>query len=268
MFHVNRRIMEVKKEQHEDMPDYDTKYEQDDGNQEYDSDIEDGENKDIDYNRHSDSEEEIQNTVHTRSNRKRGMTRLPKLKIEYVNSGGRKKRVRFDEFDKFIGKNNTMFVSYLGDLVHEKVGLSALCWKKVKPEVKDKLWEEITRYFEVHESGKQFVMNRLGILLRNFIRKLYADYIKPHLGNPKKLEKIPLRYRALIIEKDDWNKFVTYTQSQEFNNVSQRTIKVRKMSKYAHRMGRGGYTTLRRKLIEEKVISKEEIPPRWNMRSR
>ncbi|CAI9300305.1 unnamed protein product [Lactuca saligna] len=34
------------------------------------------------------------------------------------------------------------------------------------------------------------------------------------------------------------------------------------MSKYDHRMGRGGYTTLRRKLIEENVISKEEIPPR------
>ena len=55
-----------------------------------------------------------------------------------------KKRVRFDEFGKFTGKNNAVFVSYLGDLVREKVGLSALCWKKVKAEMKDKLWEEIT----------------------------------------------------------------------------------------------------------------------------
>ncbi|CAI9302683.1 unnamed protein product [Lactuca saligna] len=37
------------------------------------------------------------------------------------------------------------------------------------------------------------------------------------------------------------------------------------MSKYDHRMGRGGYTTLRRKLIEENVISKEEIPPKLVM---
>ena len=43
MFHVNRRLMEVNKEQHEDMPDYDIEYEQDDGTQVYDSDIEDGE---------------------------------------------------------------------------------------------------------------------------------------------------------------------------------------------------------------------------------
>ncbi|CAI9295060.1 unnamed protein product [Lactuca saligna] len=174
--------MEVDKEQHEDIPDFNTEYELDDGNQEYDSHTENGENEDIHYNSQSDSEEEIHKTVPTKSHKKRGMTRLPKLKTEYVNSGG-KKRVRFDEFGRFTGKNNAVFVSYLGDLFREKVGLSAHCWKKVKPEMKDKLWEEITRYFEVHESGKQFVMNRLGILLRNFRRKLCADYIKPHLGD-------------------------------------------------------------------------------------
>ena len=82
--------MEIDKEQHEDIPDYDTEYEQDDGNQEYDLETEDGENKDIHYNSLSDLEEEIHKTVPTRSNKKRGMTRLPKLKTEYVNSGGKK----------------------------------------------------------------------------------------------------------------------------------------------------------------------------------
>ncbi|CAI9264850.1 unnamed protein product [Lactuca saligna] len=82
--------MEVDKEQHEDIHDYNTKYELDDGNQEYDSHTENGENKDIQYNSQSDSEEEIHKTVPTKSGRKRGMTRLPKLKTEYVNSGGKK----------------------------------------------------------------------------------------------------------------------------------------------------------------------------------
>ena len=57
MFHVNRRIIEVNKEQHPDMPAYDMEYEQDDGTQVYESDTKDGENKDIDYNSYSDSEE-------------------------------------------------------------------------------------------------------------------------------------------------------------------------------------------------------------------
>ncbi|CAI9260546.1 unnamed protein product [Lactuca saligna] len=96
MFHVNRRIMEVNKEQHEDIPAYDMEYEQDDGTQVYESDTEDGENKDINYNIHLDLEEEIQSTVPTRSPRKRGLTQLSKLKTEYVNYVGRKKRVKFD----------------------------------------------------------------------------------------------------------------------------------------------------------------------------
>ncbi|CAI9283070.1 unnamed protein product [Lactuca saligna] len=40
------------------------------------------------------------------------------------------------------------------------------------------------------------------------------------------------------------------------------------MSKYDHQMRQGGYTTLRRKLIEENVISKEEIPLRSVMWSK
>ncbi|CAI9264688.1 unnamed protein product [Lactuca saligna] len=130
--------------------------------------------------------------------------------------------------------------------------------------MKDKLREEITRYFEVHESGKEFVMNRLGILLWNFRRKLYADYIKPHLGNPNKLEKISVRYRALITKQDDWNKFVTYTQSEQFNVkiFFQKDYQSEKDFKVCSSDGMRGYTTLRRKLIEENVISKEQMPPR------
>ncbi|CAI9284698.1 unnamed protein product [Lactuca saligna] len=102
--------MEVNKEQHEDMPNYDMDYEQDDGTQVYDWDTEDGEKKNINYNSHSDSDEQLQNTVPTRLNRKRGMIRLPKLKTEYVNSGGRKKCVKFDEFSKFTRNNNAVFL--------------------------------------------------------------------------------------------------------------------------------------------------------------
>ncbi|CAI9270468.1 unnamed protein product [Lactuca saligna] len=112
--------MEVDKEQHEDIPNYNIEDELDDGNQEYDLETEDGENKDIHYNCQSDSEKEIHKTIPTRSNKKRGVTRFPKLKTEYVNYGA-KKHVRFDEFGKFTRKNIALFVSYLGDLICEKM---------------------------------------------------------------------------------------------------------------------------------------------------
>nr|GEX65090.1 hypothetical protein [Tanacetum cinerariifolium] len=37
-----------------------------------------------------------------------------------------------------------LFLSYLGDLVHEHIGLKILSWKKVDKESRDKLWDEIT----------------------------------------------------------------------------------------------------------------------------
>ena len=47
MFHINKRIMEVNNQQHEDMTDYDLEYEQDDGTQVYDSNTEDGDGHNI-----------------------------------------------------------------------------------------------------------------------------------------------------------------------------------------------------------------------------
>ncbi|KAL4554294.1 hypothetical protein LXL04_039590 [Taraxacum kok-saghyz] len=214
-----------------------------------------------DYSSNSDSEHEIQLPLPPRPNRKRGMTRLAKIRTNYTRSGGKKKHVKFDELGRFLGKNRALFVSFLGDIVRQRVGIRVYSWKAVTPELRDKLWEELTRFFDVDESRRKFVMNRMGMLLRNFRRKVYAKYIKPNLGNPTKLAKIPRCYRTLLNDQDDWNNFVTYTLSENFNDVSQRTIEARKHFTYSHRMGRWGYTTLREKLVNTKTINVIKQPP-------
>ncbi|KAL4558831.1 hypothetical protein LXL04_037034 [Taraxacum kok-saghyz] len=219
----------------------------DDGTQVFGSDTEDGydDNSSDDLDSNTDSEQEIQTTVKRKSKRKRGLTRLPKVRTEHTNSGGRKKHVKFDELGRFTGKYRAQLPSFLGDLVKEKVGLS----RNVTKEVMDKLWEEITRYYEIEDTRRKYVMTRLGALLRNFRRKLYAKYIEPNLKNPSKLAVIPKRYRTIILNQEHWNAFVTYTQSQNFKSI------------YDHRMGRGGYTALREKLVQKQVIDKHEMPP-------
>ncbi|KAL4568696.1 hypothetical protein LXL04_024311 [Taraxacum kok-saghyz] len=214
-----------------------------DGTQVFGSDTEDGydDNSSDDLDSSTDSEQEIQTT--------RGLTRLPKVRTEHTNSGGKKKRVKFDELGRFAGKYRAQLPSFLGDLVREKVGLSVLNWRNVTKEVRDKLWEEITRYYEIEDTRRKYVMTRLGALLRNFRRKLYAKYIEPNLKNPSKLAVIPKRYRTIILNQEHWNAFVTYTQSQNFKSI------------YDHRMGRGGYTALREKLVQKQVIDKHEMPP-------
>ncbi|GKD89277.1 hypothetical protein Tco_1364784, partial [Tanacetum coccineum] len=57
-------------------------------------------------------------------------------------------------------------------------------WKKVKKESRDKLWDEITRYFDVDSTARGLVMHHLGQLLRNFRMKLREKYILPNLDTP------------------------------------------------------------------------------------
>ncbi|CAI9271503.1 unnamed protein product [Lactuca saligna] len=167
------------------MPAYDIEYEQDDGTQVYELDTKDGQSKDIDYNSHSDSEEKNQKHSSYKVTYEEGPDTIAKAE------------------DRLFGRS-----------CPREGGIKCSLLEESKAEVNDKLWEEIIRYFEVDETGKQFVMNRLGILLRNSIRKLYTTYIKPHLGNSKKRGEIHVRYRAIITKKDDWNKFMTYTHSE------------------------------------------------------
>jgi hypothetical protein len=91
----------------------------------------------------SDDENE-HNVRDAKDKRKRGLTRLPKMRSAYTNSGGKKHKVKFDAFGRLSGKYRSEFVSFLGDLVREKVNVSVLTWKEASKELRDKLWEEIT----------------------------------------------------------------------------------------------------------------------------
>ncbi|GJV93463.1 hypothetical protein Tco_1541276 [Tanacetum coccineum] len=45
---------------------------------------------------------------------------------------------------RISGKHRALFSSFLGDMVREHIGLQILSWKKVGPEARNKLWDEIT----------------------------------------------------------------------------------------------------------------------------
>nr|GEX99714.1 hypothetical protein [Tanacetum cinerariifolium] len=75
---------------------------------------------------------------------KRGITRLYKFHKEYGKPGGIKIKVTFDALNRVSGLHRALFLSFLGDLVGEHIGLKILSWKKVDKESRDKLWDELT----------------------------------------------------------------------------------------------------------------------------
>ncbi|KAL6583001.1 hypothetical protein OROMI_005079 [Orobanche minor] len=193
-----------------------------------------------------------------------GLTRLPKLRTRFTNSGGKKHKVNFDSLGRFSGEYRFEFSSFLGDLVREHVGFRYLSWKTVPVEIKHKLWDQVTYFYDIGERRRKFVVNRMGGLLRNFRRKIYARFIQPNLGKPGRLAKVPNLYRTLV-DKSDWEKFVAYTQSDKFQDISTEGQTARMKHIYPHHMGRGGYSYLKEKLVKRKEITIDEDPSRAYM---
>ena len=71
------------------------------------------------------------------------------------------------------------------------------------------------KYFEIEDCRRPSVMNRLGHLLRDFRKKMYARYIMPNIGKPLKLKAIPKGHKTLMRQEDS-DLFVEYTQSEKF----------------------------------------------------
>ncbi|GJR84202.1 hypothetical protein Tco_0154987 [Tanacetum coccineum] len=78
-----------------------------------------------------DAHEDDENN-HSNGYAKRGITRLCKFRREYGKPGGVKLSVTFDALNRISGKHKALFLSFLGDMVREHIGLHILSWKKVK----------------------------------------------------------------------------------------------------------------------------------------
>ncbi|GJX71202.1 transposase, Ptta/En/Spm, transposase, Tnp1/En/Spm-like protein [Tanacetum coccineum] len=154
-----------------------------------------------------------------------------------------------DENNHSNGKHKALFLSFLGDMVHEHIGLQILSWKKVGPEARNKLWDEITRYFDVDLTVRKLVMNHLGQLLRNFRRKLRQTYILPNQDTPSKLNEVPVKYSA-ILKAEDWVNFVNYMATEEYKVKSAKAKMARSKCVFPHTIGRGGYAHVKEKMKE------------------
>nr|GEV41875.1 hypothetical protein [Tanacetum cinerariifolium] len=145
--------------------------------------------------------------------------------------------------------HRALFFSFLGDLVREHIDLKILSWKKVDKELRDKLWDEITRYFDVDLTVRKLVMHRLRKLLRNFRMKLREKYILPNLNTPSKLNELLTKYSA-IMKVEEWVEFVNYTTTDAYKENSARGKTARSKNVYHHKMGRGGYVFVKEKMKE------------------
>ncbi|GKC24051.1 reverse transcriptase domain-containing protein [Tanacetum coccineum] len=130
----------------------------------------DNENDDLGYRSEEyfdEGDEEDENNHSNGNVVKRGITRLYKFHREYGKPDGIKLSVTFDALNRISGKHRALFSSFLGDMVREHIGLKILSWKKVDSEARDKLWDEITRYFDVDFTIRKLVKSTAAKIVRS-----------------------------------------------------------------------------------------------------
>nr|GEU82617.1 hypothetical protein [Tanacetum cinerariifolium] len=115
---------------------------------------------------------------------KRGITRQYKFRMEYGKPGGIKIKVTFDALNRVSGLHRALFLSFLGDLVHEHI-------------------------------VRKLVMHRVSKLLRNFIMKLREKYMLPNLNTPSKLNEL-LDKNSAIVKAQEWGESVNYTTTDAY----------------------------------------------------
>ncbi|GKB33655.1 hypothetical protein Tco_0873056 [Tanacetum coccineum] len=77
-----------------------------------------------------DAHEDDENN-HSNGYAKRGITRLCKFRREYGKPDGVKLSVTFDALNRISGKHIALFLSFLGDMVREHIGMKSLLNKKL-----------------------------------------------------------------------------------------------------------------------------------------
>ncbi|GAY60797.1 hypothetical protein CUMW_204870, partial [Citrus unshiu] len=130
--------------------------------------------------------------------------------------------------------------SYIGVLVRDNISILYDDWRRVPLEIKDKLWDYLQKKFELDIRSKKHVVQSIRIVLRNFICALNTEFIQPNKDNCSQLKLPPWEYPR--IRKLEWKQFVDNVPGPEFEDKSNKAIKMREQIKYNHHLGSTGYS--------------------------
>lgn len=112
---------------------------------------------------------------------------------------------------------------------------------------------------------KRAVMKRLPVHLWDFRRKPYNNHVKPFLERPDKLKTFPKKYET-VLNQEGWDKYLKHVlKSPIFKSNSEKGKEAILKSKFPHRTGRGGYSGLKLKLVNDGKVAEEDLEDRCFM---
>ena len=142
-------------------------------------------------------------------------------------------------------------MSWIGVLAREHVPIWIQDWRSRDLDgLKEIIWKETATSFNVDDCFRSTCLKSCGEAARNFQHDLYKTFVEDFVTK----DSVWTRPQKVIdnypnIEEEDWEKFVQYRTSSQFQQLSDRGSEIRTNNEYTSRGGRDGC----RKLDQEKV---------------
>ncbi|XP_019187832.1 PREDICTED: uncharacterized protein LOC109182188 isoform X2 [Ipomoea nil] len=164
----------------------------------------------------------------------RGPTTCKKLKMMKLDE---ELSVEFDKHSRPIGQYGSEFKSYLGTLVRSHVDINLSGWRKVDKKIKNTIWEEIKREFNIpNDEKKHTVLRVAGMRWKDFKARLVRNFIykkHPRYESPTQLYD--------FLTDAQWEKFVANRETEQFKEQSQLARERQSQNKHPHFLGSAGY---------------------------
>ncbi|XP_020407839.1 uncharacterized protein [Zea mays] len=137
--------------------------------------------------------------------------RGPTLKKNiYSSSGGPKICITLNEYGQPVGRNSKEFGNFIGTLVRKNIPVSCEDWRLVDSKKKFELWTKVKEYYEVDESGIDYVITSAAKKWREFKADLKNKYFDETLSFEELIAK-----RDERVKESDWERLITYWMSPE-----------------------------------------------------
>ncbi|KAK7293238.1 hypothetical protein RJT34_16101 [Clitoria ternatea] len=185
----------------------------------------------------------------------RGMTRMPEVTI--AREQGRKFKVNWNSRGEAIEPGKKRFKAYIGVVARQTVPISHDNWKFVPGHLKDEIWDEIQKCFEVDQGHKSYVLRTAGRILRNFrstVRNKNVDEEGNLVSEP------PKNIERLITVANHWDDFCNHSNTEQFKEESKSNRKSAKSMKNRYRRSQRGYAQLEQDLLQYTTTSATFVP--------
>ncbi|KAA0050643.1 transposase [Cucumis melo var. makuwa] len=188
----------------------------------------------------SEDEREMLREVRKKSFVPRGPTTMSELAS--VRNSGQKLPIQFNEHGQPVGATSKKMQSYIGVCVRQQIPITYNSWKEVPNELKDKIYDCISRSFDLQHIAKHSILMSASRKFRTFKTTLTQKYILSSKDQPSLLQFPPKIYSH--INQKDWESFVDARLSEEWEDYSRIQRERRSKCLYNHHMSRKGYANL------------------------